>query len=42
MHMENYVKPEVFELGNADELTLGAITGGWPDDNEGFIKAHPF
>ena len=28
---QEYEAPEVFELGQADELTHGKIPGDWPD-----------
>ncbi len=38
---EGYEAPEIFELGRAEELTLGKPMGGWPDDFEQFIKPQP-
>jgi len=29
--VKEYEAPEVFELGEADELTHGRIIGDWPD-----------
>ena len=35
--VNEYQTPEVFELGEATDLTLGRILGDWPDGLESLL-----